>query len=65
MAMSLKENHEPIRKMPFMDSNNAVVNVRLDNVVVDMILRERVNKLPFPKARPSSGDNYLLGPEKP
>jgi hypothetical protein len=51
--------------MPFMDSNDAIVDVRLDIVVVDMILRERVNGLPFPKARSSSGDNYLLGPEKP
>ena len=65
VAMSLKKNHKLVRIMPFMDRNNAVVDVRLDNAIVDMILRERVNCFPFPKAGSSSANNYLPGLGKP
>jgi hypothetical protein len=65
VAMSLKKNHKLIYMMPFVDRNNAVVGVRLDIVIADIILWERMNRLPFQKAGSSCGDNHLLGPGKP
>jgi hypothetical protein len=48
-----------------MDSNNAVMDVRLDGVVVDVILRERVECFPLLNAGSSSADYHLPGPERP
>jgi hypothetical protein len=46
-----------------MDRNNAVVDMRLDGVLVDVIFRERMQFSPFSNAGSSSGDQNLPGPE--
>jgi hypothetical protein len=51
--------------MPFIDRNSAVVNIRLNIVLVNVILRERIEFFPFPNAGSSSADHNLPGPERP
>jgi hypothetical protein len=51
--------------MPFVDRNNAVVDIGLDVVVVDVILGERVECFSLLNAGASSADRNLPGPERP
>ena len=46
-----------------MDRNNTVMDIGLDGVLVDMILGERIEFLPFLNAGSSSTDQNLPGPE--
>jgi len=46
-----------------MDGDYAVVDIRLDGVLIHVILRERIEFFPFPNAGSSSADHNLPGPE--
>jgi hypothetical protein len=65
VAMSLEENHKAICISPFVDLNDAVMDIRLDVVFINVILGERVECFPLLNAGLSSADHNLPGPERP